>query len=290
MTVIDFMSQPQTEAYNLLRAALALFQKSPAQLATDELQQVRVQASNELKLENRVLNSPEAATVVITEQEVQAAFMEIRGRYETESDLLADLAQNQLDEASLRAALHRQCKVNTVLDVVGSRTPKISEVEVGIYYHLHPEQFEKPELREACHIFISLNPDYPENTREKALERIQELKTRLNKKPYKFPDLALQHSECPTSLQGGLLGKVPRGKLYPEIDAVLFALKEGEISDAVESEIGFHLVLCKQIEKPETLSLAKATPKIRQLMTNRAKRTCQRAWLASLGKDSDERH
>jgi len=284
------MSQPQTEAYNLLRAALTLFQKSPAQLAAEELQQVRVQASNELKLENRVLNSPEAATVVITEQEVQAAFLEIRGRYEAESDFLADLEQNQLDESYLRAALHRQCKVNTVLDVVGSRAPTISEVEIGIYYHVHAEQFKKPEMREAWHIFISINPDYPENTREMALQRIQELGVRLQKKPYKFADLAMQHSECPTSLQGGILGKVPRGKLYPEIDAVLFTLKEGEISGVVESEIGFHLVLCKHIHKPETLSLAKATPKIRQLMGDRAKRTCQRAWLAGLGKDTDERH
>jgi len=284
------MSQPQTEAYNLLRTALALFKKSPAQLAEDEYQQVVVQASNELKLENRVLNSPEAATVVITEQEVQAAFLEIRNRYETESDFFADLAQNHLDEDSLRAALHRQCKVNTVLDVVGSRTPKISEVEVGIYYHLHPEQFKKPEMREAAHIFVSINPDYPENTRENALQRIQELSVRLQKKPYKFADFAMQHSECPTSLQGGVLGKVPQGKLYPEIDAVLFTLKEGEISNVVESEIGFHLVLCKQIDKPETMSLAKATPKIRQMMNDRAKRTCQRAWLASLGKETAERH
>ena len=40
-------------------------------------------------------------------------------------------------------------------------------------------------------------------------------------------------------------------------------LKAGEISEIVESEIGFHLVLCKQIQRAETLSLQKATPKIR---------------------------
>ncbi len=284
------MSPPHTEPYNLLRAALALFKKSPAQLAKDEYQQVVVQASNELKLENLVLSSPEAATVVITEQEVQAALLEIRQRYPSEDDFLADLAQNQLDETRLCAALHRQCKVNTVLELVGSRSPTISEVEIGIYYHIHNEQFKKPEMREAWHIFISINPDYPENTRDNAYGRIQQLGLKLQKKPYKFNDFAMQHSECPTSLQGGLLGKVPRGKLYPEIDAALFALKEGGISDVVESEIGFHLVLCKRIFKPETLSLAKATPKIRQLMADRAKRTCQRAWLARLGKGADERH
>ena len=96
--------------------------------------------------------------------------------------------------------------------------------------------------------------------------------------------MALKHSECPTALQGGVLGIVPRGTLYPELDTVLFSINAGEISDIVESEIGFHIVLCKQIQRAETLSLQKAAPKIRELMLERSRRTCQRAWLASLPK------
>jgi peptidyl-prolyl cis-trans isomerase C len=272
----------QLETYNLLRAALSLFKKSPAELAEDELKQAKIQALNEFRIESRVLNTAEAASVIITEQEIQQAFQEIRDRYEDEDAFFIDLEKNQLDNASLLAALHRQCKVNTVLELVASHSPNISEVEIGIYYHLHAEQFNRPERREVCHIFISINPDYPENTEDMALIRAQEISDKLQKKPHKFADLALKHSECPTALQGGVLGTVARGTLYPEIDAVLFSLKAGQVSDAVKSEIGFHVVLCKNIHNAETLSLAKATPKIRQLMKERARRTCQRAWIASL--------
>ncbi len=274
------MTAPET--YNLLRAALSLFKKSPNELAEAELNQAKIQALNEFKLESKVLGTSEAAAVHITEQELQQAYQEIRGRYEDETAFLGDLKRNQLDESGLKAALHRQCKVNTVLELVASRAPAISDVEIGIYYHLHSDQFHLPERREVCHIFISINSEYPENTPETALSRAQELAVKLQKKPYKFSDLALKHSECPTALQGGLLGMVPRGKLYPELDAVLFNLKAGEVSDVVQSEIGFHIMLCKEIHKSETLSLAKATPKIRQMMGERARRTCQRAWLASL--------
>jgi len=276
------------EAYNVLRAALALFKKAPSELADVELTQAQRQAANEYKIETMVLNSKEASAVVITDKEVQRAYGEIQGRYDDEAVFLSELYKNQLDEDALRAALYRQCKVNTVLDLIGSRAPDASEIEIGIYYHLHPEQFHKPELREAWHIYISINPEYPENTRDMAKARIEALRVKLQKKPHKFADLALKHSECPTALQGGVLGRVPRGKLYPELDAVLFKLKAGEISDVVESEIGFHLVLCKEIQKPETLSLQKATPKIRQLMKERSRRTCQRAWLASLSKEAEE--
>jgi len=280
MTVIE--KPVQLETYNLLRAALALFKKSPNELAEAELQQAQIQALNEFRIESRVLNTPEAAAVIITEQELQHAYQEIRDRYDDEDAFFSDLEKNRLSKASLQAALHRQCKVNTVLESIASHAPAISEIDIGIYYHLHAEQFNRPERREVSHIFISINPDYAENTPEAALSRAQELAEKLHKKPHKFADLALRHSECPTALQGGVLGIVPRGTLYPELDAVLFNLKPGQVSEVVKSEIGFHVLLCKSIQKAETLSLAKASPKIRQLMKERARRTCQRAWLAGL--------
>lgn len=278
-----FNKSARTDPYTLLRAALTLFKKNPDELQDAELKQAEIQAINEFKIENRVLNAPEAGAVIISDQELQAAYQEIRDRYEDDTSFFSDLEKNHLDKESLNAALYRQCRVNVVMELIASRAPDVSDVEIGIYYHLHKEQFNRPELREACHIYISINPDYPENTREAAYSRMQEISAKLQKKPYKFAELALKHSECPTSLQGGVLGLVPRGKLYPELDAVLFSIKAGEISEIVESEIGFHLVLCKQIQRAETLSLQKAGPKIRQIMKERSRRTCQRAWLTSLG-------
>ena len=270
------------DPYTLLRAALTLFKKKPDELQAAELKQAEVQALNEFNIESRILNAPEAGAVIISDKELQDAYQEIRARYEDDEIFLSDLEKNHLNKETLNAALFRQCRVNVVMELIASRAPTISEIEIGIYYHLHAEQFNRPERREACHIYISINPDYPENTRETAFSRMQELSTKLQKKPYKFAELALKHSECPTALQGGVLGLVPRGKLYPELDAVLFSIKAGEISEIVESEIGFHLVLCKQIQKAETLSLLKAAPKIREIMNERSRRTCQRAWLASL--------
>lgn len=272
------------DPYALLRAALTLFKKTPDELQEAELRQAEIQAINEFKIENRVLNAPEAGAVIISDKELQAAYQEIRDRYEDDESFFSDLEKNHLNKNTLSAALYRQCRVNVVMELIASRAPDVSEVEIGIYYHLHPEQFNRPELREACHIFISINPDYPENTRETAFARMQEINAKLQKKPYKFAELALKHSECPTALQGGVLGLVPRGKLYPELDAVLFSIKAGEVSEVVESEIGFHIVLCKQIQRAEMLSLQKATPKIRQLMKERSRRICQRAWLANLPK------
>lgn len=275
-------SDADIEPYTLLRASLSLFKKSTSELDSDQLQQVQKQAWNEYQIEARVLNSTEAASVIITEQELSRAFAEVSNRFDNEELFTAALAANNLSVEALKAALFRQCKVSAVLESVASHAPKVNEVEIGIFYHSHPKKFHLPEQRIARHILISINPDYPENTREKALQRLEEIADILKRKPYKFEELALKNSECPTAFNGGTLGTIVKGKLYPELEVALFQLKENEISTATETEIGFHLIQCQKIIPAETLSLQKATPKIRQLMQERYRRTCQRAWLASL--------
>ncbi len=274
--------QANIEPYTLLRASLALFKKPPAELADQQLRQVAVQAKNEYEIESRVLNSSEAACVIITEQELAQAFAEVRNRFDSDEEFAVVLDANRLSEDSLKAALYRQCKVSAVMESVASRSPKVNEVEIGIFYHSHPEKFHVPEQRLARHILISINADYPDNTPEKARERIEAIAETLKRKPHKFADLALKNSECPTALNGGELGLVVPGKLFSELDVVLFKLKENQISGVVETEIGLHLIQCQKIVPAETLSLKKATPKIKQLMQERYRRNCQRIWLASL--------
>jgi nitrogen fixation protein NifM len=270
------------EPYTLLRASLSLYKRPPADLEAAQLQQVQRQAKNEYQIETRVINSTEAASVIVTEQELQQAIAEVRSRFDNEEAFIAALELNHLTQEALTAALYRQCKVNAVLERIASHAPRVNEVEIGIFYHSHPEKFHKPEQRQARHILISINPDYPENTRENARQRLDEIAEILKRKPHKFADLALKNSECPTALNGGELGALVAGKLYPELDAALFSLKENDISGVVETEIGLHLIQCQKIIPAETVSLKKATPKIKQLMQDRYRRTCQRTWLASL--------
>lgn len=270
------------QAYTLLRVALTLFKKPPSELSANEQLQLNQQASNEFAIENRVLSSIEAAGVIVPEALLEQAYAEVRNRFDDQDSFAAALLANQLDEASLRAALARQCKVDLVMDTIAAKAPQVNEVEIGIFYHSHPEKFFCPEQRKARHILISINPDYPENTREQAQARIALIADLLKRKPHKFAEQALKHSECPTAFNGGELGNLIKGKLYPELDAVLFSLKEHKISPVVETEMGLHLIQCLQIIPAETMSLKKATPKIRKLMQERYRRNCQRTWLASL--------
>jgi len=58
-----------------------------------------------------------------------------------------------------------------------------------------------------------------------------------------FATLAILYSEDPGSaVKGGEIGFFGRGELYPEYEAAAFKMKEGEISEIVESKAGFHII------------------------------------------------
>ena len=67
---------------------------------------------------------------------------------------------------------------------------------------------------------------------------------------------------------------------------VLFKMAEGEISEIVESELGFHILYCNKIKPARRVAFTKAAPRIRELLQRRQRRNCQKAWLNSLQKVS----
>ncbi len=278
-TAADVPQSPEF-SYIMLRNALARFSKAPAALTPEERQEILSQAAREFRLQTAVLSSIEAGDVVVPDTGVANAVAEIAGRYPDRDAFLDDLETNGMDLSSLETALHRDLKVNAVLDKVAANAADVNDLDIKIYYYMHGARFVKPETRVARHILITINEDYPENTRQRARARLEAVADRLDKKRHRFAEQALKHSECPTAMHGGLMGRVTPGKLYPELERVLYDLAPGELSPITESPLGFHLLLCEEIEPEQRISLEQATPSIRKLLEERRRRMCQKAWLA----------
>lgn len=276
------MSNTGVFNYHVLRVSTNRFGKSPLDLSSEELAQAKAQAQREYDLEAKVLSTPEATDIVVPDGVVDSALEQVKAQYETDEDFIADLEKNDLDPDLYRKSLYRELRVETVLDRVGSRMADVSDVDVMIYYYMHKDRLFQPETRTTHHILITVNDDYEENQREESTRRLNKILERVRHKPKRFEEQALKHSECPTAMQGGLLGKVVRGKLYPELEEALFKLKEGEISDIVETEVGLHILYCKEIRPEGILTLKEATPAIREKLIKRRRRMCQRNWLTEL--------
>lgn len=268
--------------YRLLCVAEERFGRRPAQLDEGQRRESLRIARRHADIEAAVLTSGEAAAAVVPDAAVEDAFARIRARYGSAAEFQRELAAVGLDTTALRRALARELRAEAVLARVAAAQPAVDDTEARLYYYLHPEQFQREEARTARHILITINPDFPENRRDAAAQRMAEIARRLARKPERFAEQAQKHSECPTALQGGLLGEVKRGTLFPALDEALFALPEGGVSAVVESPLGFHLLWCEHISPAGPRPLAEVLPALREQLTERARRRRQRRWLEQL--------
>jgi parvulin-like peptidyl-prolyl isomerase len=65
---------------------------------------------------------------------------------------------------------------------------------------------------------------------------------RLQRDPRSFDALARTRSRGPEAQRGGAMGAFARGELPPELEAAAFGLSVGQVSGAVESPLGFHIL------------------------------------------------
>lgn len=270
--------------YLALKLAGELFHKVPQALGEDERAQVAAVAARQMEIERRILETREAAQVVLPPSAISQGVAEIRSRFESEGEFLAELERSSLDETELAAAIGRDLRVEAVLESVARNAPAVTDTDVEIFYLQHADRFHKPETRRLRHILLTINEDLAGSGRLEAGERIQAIHQRLLKDPQRFAEQALKHSECPTAMNGGLLGEVPRGQLYPELEAAAFTLEAGQISEVVESPLGFHVVHCEAIQTERRVPLEEVRERLRTRIADGRRSAAQKAWIAGLFK------
>ncbi len=273
---------PEATPYLTLKLARELYGKAPEKLAPAERTRVTQVARRQQEIEQRILATLEATSVLLLPASVDRAFAEIRQRFADDTEYLADLARAGLTPDSLRAALERDLKVEAVLEQVAHRAPAVSDTDIEIFFLQHRARFVKPETRTLRHILVTINDTLSGNERTAAQAKIEQIRARLAREPGRFAEQALKHSECPTAVNGGLLGEVPRGKLYPELDAAAFELPAGGLSAVVESELGFHVLLCERIEPQRDVTLAETSERIRERLETERRQAFQKAWVKQL--------
>lgn len=268
--------------YASLQLAQAHFSQPLWTLDAAQRAEVDRQLERKLQLESLVLAHALAVDVMPSAAELHAARQALHERYGSAEAWQAIMAQIGLSESELQQALTHELRVYQVLERVVASVQPISESEARRYYLDHPRQFLRPEQREVRHILLTVDEEQPGCQMAEVLPRLQALQAELAADPHRFGELALRHSECPTALERGRIGYVVPGQLYPELDAVLFALPTGGISAITQSPMGLHLLQCLAIREAAPIPLDEAVPRIIEQQFVQACAQAQRRWLRSL--------
>lgn len=139
----------------------------------------------------------------------------------------------------------------------------VTPEELKSYYESNIARFRTDEQRRASHILIVAPKDAPATQRQAAKDKATKLLEELRKHPETFADVARKQSQDPGSAEkGGDLGFLGHGALVKPFEDAMYALKDGQISDVVETDYGYHIIKLTGIKPSETKPLEAVRPEL----------------------------
>ena len=192
-------------------------------------------------------SAPFAASVELSDEEVQAFYDENISRFDTQEKV--NLAYVTLAVEDLKA------------DV------SVSEEEIEQEYQDNIALYKTTEERRVSHILIEFGDDKGA-AREKAESLLAEVEQGAD-----FAELAEANSADTFSAEnGGDLDFITAGMMDPSFDEAAFAISNvGETSEVIETEFGYHIIKLTDMKPVETTPLAEVRDEIEaQLLTDKA--------------------
>jgi parvulin-like peptidyl-prolyl isomerase len=142
---------------------------------------------------------------------------------------------------------------------------EISDQDVKAYYEENPGLFMRADKIHCRHILFVVDPDADDETREKARKKAELAHARALSGE-NFAALAVELSEGPNAATGGDLGFTARGQMVESFDDAVWALEPGEISEVVESRLGYHVIKVEEIVPGETIPLEEVRQPVTEMM------------------------
>ena len=129
-----------------------------------------------------------------------------------------------------------------------------SDDEIATYYQKNTDKYSMPERRQARHILIKVAATDSAEQKTAKNKKIGEIAAKI-KAGKDFASLAKEYSEDTSAQQGGDLGFFGRGQMVKPFEDAVFAMKEGQVSDIVQTPFGLHLIKLEKIEAAKVQSL-----------------------------------
>ena len=116
----------------------------------------------------------------------------------------------------------------------------ISPDEVKQYYEAHPQEFTLPERVTLSEISLSTEGKSPEELAAVRAKAEGLRSSVLNGDD--FNRVAQLYSQGSTAKDGGNLGTFKKGELAPQIEAIVFQMNKGQISEVIQTRTGFEFL------------------------------------------------
>ena len=168
-------------------------------------------------------------------------FRQLSARFASKEDMESQLGK---PAPAIREELRQDLRNQQLIETLRrkkSAGQTVSYDEVMAFYKANSQNI--PEIPEGVAVSqIIKYPPISAESRSRALVMIKQVQKELQGGA-DFAELARKYSQDPGSAKsGGDLGYIQKGQLVPSFEDAAYALKEGAVSDVVETRYGFHLI------------------------------------------------
>lgn len=167
------------------------------------------------------------------------------------------------------ANLRRELMIRTLVQEEIAGKIKVEEKDVQEYFTAHPDEFSGDTVR-LRHILVQTEGE------------AKEVQARLARNEA-FEELAKKFSRDTNSApKGGDLGYLGREQMLPDFARAAFALKPNEVSEAVKTPFGFHLIKLVDRKKGEPLTFDQVKGQLQRRLTDERQSQRFQAWIKEL--------
>ena len=204
---------------------------------------------NKLMVAKAVVDS-----VIVTDAEVlleaNNRFAMVMQQFGGDEAMLAEMYGKTAEQlkAELEEVMREQLIVRKMRKTITDGIT-VSPAEVRAFFINIPADSLPLFTSEATVGQIVRKPETNPKVREEIIAQLLQFKGDISSGKSTFAELAKVYSEDPGSgAQGGDLGFFRRGELAPEYEATALGLRQGEISDPIETQFGFHMIQLLEIK------------------------------------------
>jgi peptidyl-prolyl cis-trans isomerase C len=205
--------------------------------------------------------------ISIKDAEVNEQLDRLKKQYPNEQAFKDSMAEDHLNEDTVKSRIKMNLAVQQFVEKEFGGKVDVTEAEAKAFYDGHPEYFTEPEAIRASGILIKVDVKSDAAKKQEARKKMEDIQKRV-KKGEDFATLAKDFSQDASAAQGGDLGTIPRGRMPKALDDAAFSLKPGEVSNVVETEVGFHLIKVHEKRPEQVVPFKDVEEKIRQHLSN----------------------
>ena len=207
-----------------------------------KLRQARKEVLDMLIEERLLQRVAQRFGIKVEDAEIDKAIEQMQqGANATNEEMMQELAAQGFTPEGYHHFLKAQIRKSRIIEAAIKPTVSMAEDKIREYYQNHKNNYLFPQVR-VSQILIQVPTEATPKDWEQAKEKVETVLQSL-KKGTPFEELATRYSDDKTTASsGGDLGFFKKGEMIPMLEAVVFRMKVGEVSEVIQSTQGFHLL------------------------------------------------